>query len=184
MSLSDEDAFLAAMANAPGDGTSLLVFADWLDEHDRPALAAAVREKAMRLAKRYAQCVACLDAMLSVNLDRARPFKMPSPDRGGNRSRRQWVDMLREALRPFELPHVTLARAPIWRGSEVELRVPAADFAIGDGRGDVVLLPWGLDTAGILAAGVMCFAALLPRLFPDEPARVVDHDGNSFDVPF
>ena len=176
--------FAQAMADAPGDSTVLLVCADWLDENERPALAAAVRAKTPVLVQRYAKCAACLDAILSVDLDRARPFMMPEPDRGPYRSRKQWVEMVRAALRPFDLPHVTLARAPLWRGSEVELRVPSTDFFIADGRGDVLSLPWGIDTAGMLAASVVCFAALLPRLFPGEPARAVHFDGETFDVPF
>jgi len=34
--LADETAFLAAIADAPHDRAPRLVFADWLDEHDRP----------------------------------------------------------------------------------------------------------------------------------------------------
>ncbi|MCE9560794.1 MAG: SMI1/KNR4 family protein [Planctomycetes bacterium] len=34
--MSDEAAFLAALATAPNDNTARLVYADWLDEHDRP----------------------------------------------------------------------------------------------------------------------------------------------------
>jgi uncharacterized protein (TIGR02996 family) len=34
--LSEEDALLAAIQAAPNDQTARLVYADWLDEHDRP----------------------------------------------------------------------------------------------------------------------------------------------------
>src|SRR5262249_35576893 len=35
-SMNDEAAFLAAIAAAPDDNTTRLVYADWLDEHGRP----------------------------------------------------------------------------------------------------------------------------------------------------
>jgi uncharacterized protein (TIGR02996 family) len=39
----DEQAFLAALAAAPGDDTTRLVFADWLDEHGEPDKAEYLR---------------------------------------------------------------------------------------------------------------------------------------------
>jgi uncharacterized protein (TIGR02996 family) len=41
--MSDEDALLAAIAAHPGEDTPRLAYADWLDEHDRPARAEFIR---------------------------------------------------------------------------------------------------------------------------------------------
>ena len=41
--MSDEDALLAAIIAAPDDDTPRLVYADWLDEHDRPEHAEYLR---------------------------------------------------------------------------------------------------------------------------------------------
>ncbi|VTU00050.1 leucine-rich repeat-containing protein typical subtype : Repeat-companion domain protein OS=Isosphaera pallida (strain ATCC 43644 / DSM 9630 / IS1B) GN=Isop_0537 PE=4 SV=1: LRR_6: LRR_6 [Gemmataceae bacterium] len=41
--MSDEDAFLAAIATAPDEDTPRLAYADWLDEHDRPTRAEFIR---------------------------------------------------------------------------------------------------------------------------------------------
>ncbi|MBA4063142.1 MAG: hypothetical protein C0501_05410 [Isosphaera sp.] len=41
--MTDEDALLAAIAAAPAEDTPRLVYADWLDEHDRPIRAEFVR---------------------------------------------------------------------------------------------------------------------------------------------
>lgn len=180
-----DNPFLAAMADAPGDGTPLLVYADWLDEQNRPGLAAAVREMAPRLVARYRRASECLDAFLAVDVGRARPFPMPTPDRGANRSRRQWRDVVRAALKPFRLPHVTVAVAPGWRpGPDVEVRVPSADYGIGDASGDVLLPPWKPGTAEMVAGGTLVLAELMPLLFPGEPGRQIDFDGETFETSF
>ena len=177
--------FLMAMADALGEITNLLVFADWLDERDRPALAEAVRAKAERLGKRYRRAAACIDAMLAVNSTSVVPVLMPPPDRGQHRSRQQWCGLVRAALRPFKLHGVSVAAAPGWRGGpDIEVKVPGADLSVSDASGAGFVVPWGLTSAAMLAAGVLCFAELLPRLFPDEPARIVHDDGGSFEVPF
>ncbi len=177
--------FLAAMAEAPGEATNLLVFADWLDEHERSALAEAVRVKAPLLVKRFRRVGACIDTMRAVDLERAGPVPMPRADRGRYRSRGQWCHIVRRALRPFGLAGVSVAAAPGWRGgSEVEVRLPGADFCVSDKRNCGFAVPWGLTSADMLTAGVLCFASLLPRLFPDETPRVVHDAGGSFAVPF
>src|SRR5215207_7613862 len=104
----DFEPFLDAMADAPGEGTHLLVFADWLDESGRPALAAAIRDKTPRLVRAYRRAIEALDALLAVDLDQARPFPMPAPDRGDYRSRRQWRAIVRVALAPSRVPHLTV----------------------------------------------------------------------------
>ena len=184
-SVAQADGFLAAMAEAPGESTHLLVYADWLDEHDRPRLAAAIRQKTPQLVRAHRRAAECIDALLSVDLDRAVPVKMPRPDRGQHRSRKQWVSVVRTALKPFAISHLTVAVAPGWRsGPDIEMRVPAADFSIGDGHGDGIIVPWEPTSAGLLAAGTICFAALMPRVFPGERPRVVHFDGDSFETHF
>lgn len=46
--MTDEAALLAAIAAAPGDETAVLVYADWLDDHDQPDRAAWVRHPLVR----------------------------------------------------------------------------------------------------------------------------------------
>lgn len=177
--------FLEAMADSPGEAVNLLVFADWLDEHDRPGLAEAVRVQAPLLRKRYRAAAARHDALLALELELIRPVSMPAPDRGHDRSRRQWCGIVRDALRPFKLTGVSVAAAHGWRGgAEIELRLPSADFAICDGSHDGFVVPWGLTSANLLAVGALAFSELMARLFPDEGPRTVHNDGDSFDVSF
>jgi len=179
--------FLDAMREAPGEMTNLLVAADWLDEREQPALAAAVRERAPLLAERHRRASAVLDALLAFDLASARPVPMPAPDRGHHRTRDQWVRIVREALRPFRVPFLTLAMiTDNWRtgGPVVELRLPRADLGISDGHGTGFLVPWGVSTSELIRAGTLAFGELLPRLFPDEPARVVHFDGQSCTCAF
>jgi uncharacterized protein (TIGR02996 family) len=49
---SEEAAFLRAIADNPDDDTARLVFADWLDEHDRPARAELIRVQCERASGR------------------------------------------------------------------------------------------------------------------------------------
>lgn len=180
-----EAPFIDAMADAPGEGVNLLVFADWLDEHDRPALADAVRICTPRLVRDYHRAAAFLDVALGLNLERVAPVNMPRPDCGRHHSRRQWVGVVRAALKPFAIPHLTVAVAEGWRGGpEVELHVPACDLAIGDGASDGFVVPWGLNSSDVVAAGTLVFAALMPRLFPRENPRTVHHDGDTFATAF
>jgi uncharacterized protein (TIGR02996 family) len=177
--------FLDAMREAPGSSTHLFVAADWLDEDDQPALAAAVRTRAPLLAERYQRVSETLDAMLAFDLSRAKPVPMPEPDRGHYRSRQQWVRLVRIALRPFRIPHLTVGAADGWHGGpDVELRVPPLELGIGDGRGTGFRVPWGVTTFELIRAGTLAFGELMPRLFPDEPARVVHFDGESTTCAF
>ena len=41
--MGDDDAFLRAIADAPGDDAPRLVYADWLDEHGQPDRAEYLR---------------------------------------------------------------------------------------------------------------------------------------------
>ena len=46
--MSDEEALLKAIIAHPGDDTTKLVYADWLDEHDQPTKAAVVRAESWK----------------------------------------------------------------------------------------------------------------------------------------
>lgn len=174
--------FLDAMREAPGSSAHLLVAADWLDEHEQPVLAAAVRERAPLLAECYRRASAVLDTLLAFDFASAKPVPMPAPDHGPRRSCKQWLQVVRGALRPFRIPHLTVATvSDCWRsgGPDVELRVPRADLGIGDGHGTGFLVPWGISTAELIRAGTLAFGELMPRLFPGEPARSVNFDGET-----
>lgn len=179
--------FVEAMRESPGSSAHLLVAADWLDEYDQPALAAAVRERAPLLAESYRRASVTLDALLSLDFDLAKPVSMPEPDRGHHRSGKQWVQLVRGALRPFRVPNLTVAAVTHrWRygGSDVEIRVPRADFGISDGCGGGFLVPWCASTSELICAGTLAFGELMPRLFPNEPARAVHFDGETTQCAF
>lgn len=70
--MNDEEAFLAAIAAAPEDEAPHKIFADWLDEHDRPEDAAYHRRWTIEVAaeewlKKFAHLVdADYDEMIGV----------------------------------------------------------------------------------------------------------------------
>jgi|GEM_PF-4106140 len=172
--------FLDAMREAPGCSAHLLVAADWLDEHEQPALAAAVRERAPLLVERHRRASTVLDAILALDPSSAKPVPMPEPDHGYHRSRKQWVRLVRVALRPFRIPHLTVGVAEGWHGGpDVELRVPPLEFGIGDSYGTGFCVPWGVSTAELIRAGTLAFGELMPRLFPGELTRTVNFDGET-----
>jgi uncharacterized protein (TIGR02996 family) len=64
--VSEEEAFLKAIAECPGDDASRLVYADWLDDHDLPQQAAFLRAECAtatgkpmhpRVCRRYAKAL-------------------------------------------------------------------------------------------------------------------------------
>lgn len=176
--------FLEAMADAPGELTNLLVFADWLDEHGWFALAKTTRAQSAALLKRYRRAVACQDALLAVDVASAWPVAMPVPDGGNHRSRQQWRNIVCKALAPFKLAGVSVAATPSGRGgADVELRLPPADLFVGVDN-DGFAVPWGVTSSGLLTAGVLAFSSLMARLFPEEEPRAIHNDDDSFDVSF
>lgn len=179
--------FLDAMREAPGSSAHLLVAADWLDEHEQPDLAAVVRARAPMLAERYRRASTTLDALLAFDIERARPVPMPAPDNGHHRSPKQWVRLVRGALRPMSVPHLTVgAVTDRWRygGPHIELRVPPLELGIGNGLGTGFLVPWDVSSSELIRAGTVAFAELMPRLFPDVPDCVVHFDGESSTCAF
>lgn len=172
---------LTAVAASPGEEAPVLALADHLDAHDNPAGAAAVRGYAPDLVARYRAVTAFLDAALAAAVVPV----VPRPRPRAPLSAAEWVGRVRDALCPLALPGLTVVRAGFGGGATVELRHPPGGFALPDGRGGWVPLTSWLPTWREAAQGArLGLDALLARLFPDEPRRIVHADGDTFDVPF
>lgn len=177
-------ALVAAMAAHPGDQTVLLVAAGWAEEHDRPDLAANLRDRAPALSRRHRAAAACLDALLAVDVSRLSPVPLLSPARRGWRSNAAWVEITRDALRPLRVPGLTVAMCGYGGGAAVEVRVPPAGFAVPDGRDGWFPLPWTPSHIEMAQAARQAIDAIMPALFPGEPPRVVHADGDTWQTTF
>jgi uncharacterized protein (TIGR02996 family) len=172
---------LAAVAAAPGQETPVRVLADWLDDHDDPAAAAAIREYVPELLTR---CVRATGFLTALRVAADTPA-IPQPVVRAGLRRREWVALVRAALRPFRIPSLTVAASPGWgSGWEVELRYPPGGFALPNGRGGWNLLPWCPTWQEMDRAARTGLDALMARLFPDEPERPVHFDGETDYVRF